>query len=85
VSKKPTGAPEPEPPLPHKHPHQESDPATEDASILKPIMDDLKGTTQLPTEDEVAPPRGPLHPPRPAELDQDPGGGYNPDGTYPQT
>jgi hypothetical protein len=89
VSKKPTEAP---------HPHPE--PAPQPESILQPIMDDLKGTTTLPTEDEVAPPRGPLHPPQPspaqpapaqpapaqpAELDQDPGGGYNPDGTYPQT
>jgi hypothetical protein len=91
VSKKPTETP---------HPH--SEPGTEPESILKPIMDDLKGTTttQRPTEDEVAPPLGPLHPPQsappqpappqpappqPAELDQDPGGGYNPDGTYPQT
>ncbi len=84
MSKKPTEAPEPGPdPV-------APDPAADTASILKPIMDDLKGTTQLPTADEVAPPRGPLHPPQPAppqpaELDQDPGGGYNPDGTYPQT
>jgi len=54
------------------------------------MIDQLKGTTQVPAADEVAPPRGPLHPPQPtspqpAELDQDPGGGYNPDGTYPQT
>jgi hypothetical protein len=56
-------------------------------SIIDPIIDDLKGKTkpELPLADEVAPPRGPLHPPQPAELDQDPGGGYNPDGTYPQT
>lgn len=56
-------------------------------SIIQPIIDDLKGhtSTELPEEDEVAPPRGPLHPPQPAELDQDAGGGYNPDGTYPQT
>jgi hypothetical protein len=56
-------------------------------SIIQPIIDDLKGTTstEFPKEDEVAPPRGPSHPPQPAELDQDPGGGYNPDGTYPQT
>ena len=27
----------------------------------------------------------PVHPPQPAELDQDPGGGYNPDHTNPQT
>ena len=54
-------------------------------SIVQPMIDELKGTTLPPTEDETAPPRGPLHPPQPAELDQDPGGGYNPDGTYPQT
>jgi hypothetical protein len=68
----------------HAHP----EPAPQPPSILQPIMDDLKGRMsppQVPTEDEVAPPRGPLHPPQPAELDQDPGGGYNPDGTYPQT
>ena len=35
-----------------------------------------------PTEKE--PPVGPIHPPESAELDQDPGGGYNPDGTIPQ-
>jgi hypothetical protein len=52
---------------------------------LQPLMEGLTGTTQLPTADEVAPPRGPLHPPQPAELDQDAGGGDNPDGTYPQT
>jgi hypothetical protein len=76
VSKKPTETPHPNP-----------EPASEPESILQPIMDDLKGTTttQRPTEDEAAPARGPLHPPQPAELDQDAGGGYNPDGTYPQT
>jgi hypothetical protein len=80
VSKKPTEAPSD---APQEDP--KADPARDAASILKPIMDGLKGTTELPTADEVAPPRGPLHPPQPAELDQDPGGGYNPDGTYPQT
>ncbi len=60
---------------------------TEPASIIQPIIDDLKGKnpTQQPTEDEVAPPPGPIHPPQPAELDQDPGGGYNANRTYPQT
>ncbi len=79
MSKKHTETPDDN--LPHPGP------ATENKSILQPIMDDLKGTTttEVPTVDEVAPPRGPLHPPQPAELDQDPGGGYNPDGTYPQT
>lgn len=80
MSKKPTEAPHQHDP---RHPHP--DPAAEDASILKPILDGLTGTTKMPTADEVAPPRGPLHPPQPAELDQDSGGGYNPDGTYPQT
>ena len=84
MSKKSTETPH-QHPRPHPHPHPE--PATEGESILQPIMDDLKGktSTQLPTDDEVAPPRGPLHPPQPAELDQDPGSGYNPDGTDPQT
>ncbi|MGB6943127.1 MAG: hypothetical protein WBE37_12070 [Bryobacteraceae bacterium] len=70
-----------------KHPETPDEPATQQKSIIQPIMDDLKGhtSTELPKEDEVAPPRGPLHPPQPAELDQDAGGGYNPDGTYPQT
>jgi hypothetical protein len=71
--------PETHPPQPH-------------TSVVQPIIDDLKGQnpTQQPADDEVAPPRGPLHPPQPtapqpAELDQDPGGGYNTDHTYPQT
>jgi hypothetical protein len=62
--------------------HEERDQQPE--SIIQPIIDDLKGkpTTHFPAEDEVAPPCGP---PQPAALDQDAGGGYNPDGTYPQT
>jgi len=69
----------------HKKPTEPAQPEKQSESILKPILDGLKGTTQVPAEDEVAPPRGPLHPPQPAELDQDAGGGYNPDGTFPQT
>lgn len=66
--------------------HHEAPP---EESIIQPIIDDLKGTppkTHFPAEDEVGAPNppGPGHPPQPAELDQDPGGGYNPDGTYPQ-
>jgi hypothetical protein len=53
--------------------------------LIQPMIDELKGATQLPQEDETAPPRAPLHPPEPARLDQDAGGGYNPNGTYPQT
>ena len=79
MSKKHTETPDEFPTIP--------DPAAQHKSIIQPIMDDLKEhtSTELPREDEVAPPRGPLHPPQPAELDQDAGGGYNPDGTYPQT
>ncbi len=79
MSKKHTETPDPKP--------GPSEPVRQNKSIIQPIMDDLKGQTILPAEDEVgAPdPAGPGHPPQPAELDQDPGGGYNPDGTYPQT
>jgi hypothetical protein len=67
----------------HEHPETEHHPQ----SIIQPIIDDLKGIVrpEPPLDDEQAPPRGPLHPPQPAELDQDPGGGYDPDGTVPQT
>jgi len=37
----------------------------------------------FPAEDEVAP--AAPGPPHPARLDQDPGGGYNSNDTYPQT
>jgi hypothetical protein len=54
-------------------------------SIIQPIIDDLKRkpATHFPAEDEVAAPNP--DDPEPAELDQDSGGGYNPDGAYPQT
>jgi len=72
---------------PTGEPSAQPEPAAQHTSIIQPIIDDLKGTTstQPPQEDLVAPPCGPLHPPQPAALNQDPGGGYNPDGTYPQT
>jgi hypothetical protein len=63
------------------------------AGIVQPMIDDLrypKDAPQPPKRDALqppkAPPRGSFHPPQPeaAELDQDPGGGYNPDGTFPQ-
>jgi hypothetical protein len=57
--------------------------------IVQPIVDELKGVPPTKKEekkaDEKVPPPGPIHPPKPAELDQDPGGGYNPGHTYPQT
>ena len=77
-----------------KHPETPEYPAIPkpaQKSIIQPIIDDLnrkndlkkKPSTHFPAENEVAPPN-PCEP-QPAELDQDPGGGYNPDGTYPQT
>jgi hypothetical protein len=48
-------------------------------SIIQPIIDDLKKVH------EPKAPAPPKAPPKPAELDQDAGGGYNPDHTYPQT
>lgn len=74
MSKKHTETPGEFPPIPE--PSQ---------SIIQPIIDDLKRkpTTRFPAENEVAPPNPSA--PQPASLDQDPGGGYNPDGTYPQT
>jgi hypothetical protein len=55
-----------------------------DKGIVQAMIDEMKPPPQAATP-EQGPPRGPLHPPEPAELDQDAGGGYNPDGTFPQT
>jgi hypothetical protein len=51
--------------------------------IVKPLIDELskKSKTIQPDESGTPPKQGPL---APAELDQDSGGGHNPDGTYPQ-
>lgn len=76
--------PDPQPPIVHQPIVQ--------PPIVQPMIDELKGM-QKPKEDPLASPKGPGHPPQPsgdpaeepAELDQDPGGGYNPDHTYPQT
>lgn len=73
---------------PTQTPHPEPAPAPHPASIVQPIIDDLKGRSsppQVPTENEAEPPVGPIHPPKPAELAQDPGGGYNANHTFPQT
>jgi hypothetical protein len=55
--------------------------------IVQPMIDEvnkLRKPNELrkPTESATPPQEGPLEP---SELDQDPGGGYNPDGTFPQT
>jgi hypothetical protein len=51
--------------------------------IVKPMIDELSKTNKTipPDESATSPKQGPLVP---AELDQDAGSGYNPDGTYPQ-
>lgn len=66
-------------------------PATSQPPIVQGIIDELRGRPGQ-KDDTKGPPPGPIHPPQPdkvseeqpAELDQDPGGGYNPDHTYPQ-
>jgi len=65
--------------------HEKPEPpsAEQPRGIIQPMIDELK-TPQPASPVNEAPPRGPLHPPQPAELDQDPGGGYNPDHTIPQ-
>ncbi len=47
--------------------------------IIRPIVDEIK------KNHEPQPPSPPEPPLQPAELDQDPGGGYNTNRTYPQT
>ena len=54
---------------------------TEEPKIVQPMIDELR-KTQKP-RDSPADPIG-ERPLQPSELDQDSGGGYNPDGTYPQ-
>lgn len=50
--------------------------------IVQPMIDEIK-ERQKPKEPDAKPPQeGPL---KPAELDQDPGGGYNADHTFPQS
>jgi hypothetical protein len=51
--------------------------------IVQPMIDELSKTNKtIPPDESGTPPKqGPL---APAELDQDAGGGYNPDGTDPQ-
>jgi hypothetical protein len=75
----------------HKKPNEQSPVVeqTDQTSVLQPIMDHLKNPHK-PEEkleekpEEKAPPVGPIHPPQSAELDQDPGGGYNANHVVPQ-
>jgi hypothetical protein len=55
--------------------------------IVQPMIDEVNklrkpNELQKPNESATPPQEAPLEP---SELDQDPGGGYNPDGTFPQT
>ncbi|HEY6391427.1 MAG TPA: hypothetical protein VIX89_09125 [Bryobacteraceae bacterium] len=49
--------------------------------IVQPIIEEVTKVEQ-PKDSAATPPQPP---PKPAELDQDPGGGFNPDHTFPQT
>ena len=69
----------------HKKPTEPTEQVPPDVpTIVQPMVDELKQAHKTKIPDEKAPPVGPVHPPQSAELDQDPGGGYNPDGTFPQ-
>lgn len=52
--------------------------------VVQPIIDELTQTHKEKKPEEKTPPAGPLHPPKPAELDQDPGGAYSPTHVIPQ-
>jgi len=75
-----------QPDKPKEKPEKET-PTTEkpeeNPGIVKPMIDELRFPKDAPNPPK-APPRGPVHPLQPAEQDQDPGGGYNPDHTIPQ-
>ena len=70
-----------------KETQEKEKPATEQTEqktgIVQPMIDELRFPKDAP-EAPKGPPRGPVHPPQPAEQDQDPGGGYNPDHTIAQ-
>ena len=53
--------------------------------VIKPIIDDLKKTHARKAPTPLGRKPIPGEKPEPAEEDQDAGGGYNANGTYPQT
>jgi hypothetical protein len=59
---------------------------TEQASIIQPMIDELKADSppELPIDDATPPPRGPIHPPQPVEHHPD-AGPDDPDGADSQT
>jgi len=74
----------------HKKPEQSPvvEPPVVPPSVVQPIIDDFKRTHKIEPPPapppEQAPPVGTLTPPKSAELDQDPGGGYNANHVIPQ-
>jgi len=73
-----------QPEKPKEKPHQETTEKPEEKTgIVQPMIDELRFPKDA-ADPVKALPRGPVHPPEPAEEDQDPGGGYNPDHTIPQ-
>ena len=53
--------------------------------IVQPLVDEMTKSQQPKKSVNTPPKLAPKETPAPAELDQDPGGGYNPDHTVPQT
>jgi hypothetical protein len=73
-----------QPDKPKEKPEKEAaEKPEEKPGIVQPMIDELRFPKDAPVPPK-APPCGPVHPPQPAEQDQDPGGGYNPDHTVPQ-
>jgi hypothetical protein len=66
----------------HKKPTEQSPDVQQ--PIVQPMVDEMTKPSKAPQADEKAPPVGPLTPPKSAELDQDPGGGYNANHVIPQ-
>ena len=53
------------------------------APMVQPMIDELTGK-QKPKEEVKGPPPGPLHPPQPGEVFQEPDCSGSPDDTCPQ-
>jgi hypothetical protein len=57
----------------------------EKAPVTKPLLKQLTDQHRTNSKDPKQNPTIEVDPLEPAELDQDPGAGYNPDHTFPQT
>lgn len=69
-----------------KKPTEQPPASQQQPPMIQPMIDEMRESQKPKGEDAstTAPPPGPLTPPKPAELDQDAGGGYNPNHTIPQ-